>query len=112
MIGKKTLTEKPVTLAEALEVLEKQKKGEELGYSQRLTYDYAQKFSKLTAKKAKDLAAELLKLGNLREHQVVTLVDLMPETKEDIQLIFAKERTRLEDKEIEKVLELIKKYRE
>jgi len=112
MIGKKTLTEKPVTLAEALEVLEKQKKDGELGYSQRLTYDYAQKFSKLTPKKAKELAAELLKLDNLREHQVVTLVDLMPETKEDIQLIFAKERTRLEDKEIEKVLELVKKYRE
>ncbi|PIU14415.1 MAG: DNA-directed RNA polymerase subunit F, partial [Hadesarchaea archaeon CG08_land_8_20_14_0_20_51_8] len=67
MIGKKTLAEKPVTLAEALEVLEKQKKGEELGYSQRLTYDYAQKFSKLTARKAKELAEELLKLGNLRE---------------------------------------------
>jgi len=112
MIGKKTLTEKPVTLAEALEVLEKQKGEGEPGYSQRLTYDYAQKFSKLTAKKAKELTAELLKLGNLREHQVVTLVDLMPETKEDIQLIFAKERNRLEDKEIEKVLELIKKYRE
>jgi len=112
MIGKKTLAEKPVTLAEALEVLEKQKKEGELGYSQRLTYDYAQKFAKLTPKKAKELTEELLKLGNLREHQVVALVDIMPETKEDVQLIFAKERTRLEDKEIEKVLELIKKYRE
>jgi DNA-directed RNA polymerase subunit F len=113
MIGKKTSAEKPVTLAEALEVLEKQKKKEEeLGYSQRLTYDYAQKFAKLTTKKARELAEELLKLGNLREHQVVALVDLMPETKEDINLIFAKERTRLEDKEIEKVLELVKKYRE
>jgi len=112
MIGKKTSAEKPVTLAEALEVLEKQKKEGELGYSQRLTYDYAQKFAKLTAKKARELSEELLKLGNLREHQVVALVDIMPETKEDIQLIFAKERTRLEDKEIEKVLELIKKYRE
>jgi DNA-directed RNA polymerase subunit F len=112
VIGKKTLAEKPVTLAEALEILEKQKERGELGYAQRLTYDYAQKFAKITAKKAKELAGELLKLGNLNERQVVALVDLMPETKEDIQLIFVKERTKLEDKEIEKVLELIKKYRE
>ncbi len=113
MIGKKVSGEKPVTLAEALEVLEKQKKKEEeLGYAQRLTYDYAQKFSKLSAKKTRELVEGLLKIGNLREHQAVVLADLMPETKEDIQLIFAKERTRLEDKDIEKVLELINKYRE
>lgn len=112
MIGKKVSGEKPVTLAEALEVLEKQKKEGELGYAQRLTHDYAQKFSKLGAKKTRELVESLLKIGNLREHQAVALADLMPETKEDIQLIFAKERTRLEDKDIEKVLELINKYRE
>ena len=112
MIGKKTVGEKPVTLAEALEILEKGKEEGEPGYAQRLTHDYAQKFAKLSAKKAKELAGELLKLGTIREHQAVALVDHMPETKEDVQLIFAKERTRLEDKDIEKVIELINKYRE
>ena len=112
MIGKKTLAEKPVTLAEAFEVLEKGKKEGEPGYAQRLAYDYAQKFTKLSGKKAKELTGELLKIGNIREHQAVALVDHMPETKDDVQLIFAKERAKLEDKDIEKVLELIKKYRE
>jgi len=112
LIGKGVSKEKSATLAEVLEILEKQKKMGELEYGQRLTYDYAQKFSKLDAKKAKELMEELLKLGNLREHQAVALVDLMPETEEDVQLIFAKERTRLGEEDIKKLLELINKYRE
>lgn len=112
MIGKKVVKEKPVLLAEVLNVLEKEKKEGELEYGQRLTYDYSQKFAKLNAKKAEELKGELLKIEKIREHQAVVLVDLMPETKEDVDLIFSKERTRLEDAEIKKALELIKKYSE
>lgn len=112
LIGKGVSKERPVTLAEVLEILERQKKRGDLEYGQRLTYDYAQKFAKLDAKKARQLMEELLKLGNIHEHQAVALVDLMPETEEDIQLIFAKERTRLGKEDIKKLLELIDKYRE
>lgn len=111
LIGKGVSSEKHVTLAKVLEILEKQKKRGELEYGQRLTYDYAQKFTKLDTKKAGELMEELLKLGNIREHQAVVLVDLMPETEEDIQLIFTKERTRLREEDIKKLLELIDKYR-
>ena len=63
LIGKEVSNEKPVTLAEVLEILEKQKKRGELEYGQRLTYDYTQKFAKLDVKKARELMEELLKLG-------------------------------------------------
>lgn len=112
LIGKGVSNERPMTLAEILEILEKQKKMGELEYGQRLTYDYAQKFAKFDVKKARELVEELLKLGNIREHQAVVLVDLMPETEEDVQLIFAKERTRLGEEDIKKLLELINRYRE
>jgi len=111
MIGKEVTDEKPVSLAKVLEILEKQKKRGELEYKQRLTYDYSQKFAELNIKDAEELIGELLKLEKIREHQAVALVDLMPETKEDVELIFAKERTRLEEEDIKKVLELINKYR-
>ncbi len=111
MIGKEVTDEKPVPLAKVLEILEKQKKRGELEYKQRLTYDYSQKFAGLNIKDAEELIGELLKLEKIREHQAVALVDLMPETKEDVELIFAKERTRLEEEDIKKVLELINKYR-
>lgn len=111
MIGKEIKGEKPVPLAKVLEILEKQKKQGDLEYGQRLTYDYAQKFAELNVKKVEELIGELLKLEKIREHQAVMLVDLMPKTKEDVELIFAKERTRLEEEDIKKILELINKYR-
>ncbi|HDI12617.1 MAG: DNA-directed RNA polymerase subunit F [Hadesarchaea archaeon] len=111
MIGKRVVKEKPVPLAGVLEILEKKKKKGDLEYSQRLTYDYAQKFVKLDSKKAEELKEELLKIEKIREHQAVALVDLMPKTKEDVELIFSKERTRLEEDEVKKVLEIINKYR-
>ena len=111
MIGKRIVKERPVPMAEVLRVLEKEKKERELEYGQRLTYDYTQKFARLDAKEAEELKLELLKIEKIREHQAVALVDLMPQTKEDVELIFSKERTKLEEDEIKKILELIDKYR-
>ncbi len=112
MIGKRVVKEKPVPLAEVLGILEKVKKQGELEYWQRLTYDYAQKFAEPKPKEAKELMEELMKMEKIREHQAVAIVDLMPKTKEDIELIFSKERTKLEDPEVKKILEIVKKYNE
>ncbi len=112
MIGKRVVKEKPVPLAEVLGILEKTKKHGELEYWQRLTYDYAQKFAELKPEEAKELTEELMKMEKIREHQAVAIVDLMPKTSEDIELIFSKERTKLEDDEVKKVLEIVKKYNE
>ncbi len=111
MIGKGVKKEKPVTLAEAYDILKKRKEEGELEYSQRLTYDYTQKFVSLTPKKARELIKELLEIEKVREHQAVFLADLMPETEEDVQLIFAKERTSLSDDDVKKILEIVGKYR-
>lgn len=109
MIGRGVVGERALTLAQVLEILERRREQGELSYFQRLTYDYAQKFASLDAKRAEKLLNELLELG-FKEHQAVALIDLMPETKEDVQLIFAKERVGLEEADIDKALELISKY--
>lgn len=110
MIGKGTSGEKPVTLAEVLELLEaQQKKKGELGYTQRLALDHAQKFAKLEAEKARELVKELVALG-LREHQAVMVADHVPKTKADLHLILAKERVRLGEEDFPKVLEVVNKY--
>jgi len=107
---KQIVGEKPVVLAEVLGILEKEKKRGELDYSQRLAYDYSQKFAKIEAKKAREMVEELLKIEKVKEHQATVIVDLMPETKEDVELIFLKERTKLEDGDVKKILEIVEKY--
>lgn len=111
MIGDEINEENPITFAETLEILEEKKKDEELEFEQRLAYDFVQKFSQLSAEKTKELIEELLDIPKVRNHQAVILANNMPETKEDIRLIFAKERTSLREETVEEILEIIEKYR-
>ena len=111
MIGKRVVGEKYVSLPEVFEILEKEKKGE-LDYSQRLAYDYAQKFAGVNAEKARKMKEELLQLEKLNEQQAVAVIDLLPKTKEDVELLFQKTRLKLEDSDINKILEIVKKYTE
>lgn len=112
MIGEEVTEETPVTFSESLEILEERKKEKELEFEQRLAYDYVQKFSELSAKEAKELVDELLEIDKIRKHQAIVLVNNMPGTKQDIRLIFAKERTSLNDETIEEILEIIEKYKD
>lgn len=112
MIGKGVSNEKPVTLAEVLDILEKVEKRGELGHEQRLAYDHAQKFSRLNADRARELVEKLVEALDIKHGQAVALADLMPETREDVELVFVKERKKLEEKEIDLVLELVNRYRE
>ncbi len=111
MIGKEVVNNRPVCLAEVLEILEKRSKEEELKYEQRLDFDYAQKFCKLKAKKASKLLEKLTSLG-LTLYQAVLLVDLMPEKEEEINLIFAKEKNKPDEKVTSQILELLDQFRE
>lgn len=110
MIGKRAIEEKPVTLAEVKEILESQKK-REMDYVQRLSLDYAQKFAKVDAKTAREIRKELAATGKLRENHIVMIIDLMPETKEDLEVIFYKERVGVTDADYKKILEILDKYR-
>jgi DNA-directed RNA polymerase subunit F len=110
MIGKECLRERPVPLAEALSVLSKRAKEGELGYEQKQAYDYGQKFCQLKPEKALELTEKLTSLG-LTPYQAVTLVDLMPERKEELDLIFAKEKTKPDENLSKQILELLEQYR-
>ncbi|MEM1689880.1 MAG: RNA polymerase Rpb4 family protein [Candidatus Hadarchaeales archaeon] len=110
MIGKRIIRETPITIAEALEILEGE--GDRLEASQRMARDYAQKFAKIDGKTARQIKEELLKLGKLSERQIVMLINLMPKRKEEIELLFAKERVRLEDQDYETILQTLRRFSE
>ncbi|MEM0359341.1 MAG: RNA polymerase Rpb4 family protein [Candidatus Hadarchaeales archaeon] len=111
MIGSGIVSERPVTLAEVLQLLEEIKKERELRYEQRLDYDYAQKFVRVKPDGAAKLVEELMKNFELRETVAVQLVDLMPETPEEVEMLLSKERKRLSPEETKKLLELLDQYR-
>lgn len=111
MIGEEVKEKEPVTFAQALEILKDRKEEKELEFEQRLSYDYVQKFSELSSDESKKLIDELLEIPKLRKHQAVILANNMPKTKQDIRLIFAKERTSLKEDTVGEILDIIDNYR-
>jgi len=105
----KKLSEYFVTAAEARTSLEK-RNVENLTYEQKICLDFLKKHVHLSLEKSKELKKELQTIGRIDERQASMIANLMPKTKDDVKLIFSKERTTLSDEEIGKVLEAVKKY--
>jgi len=102
---------RPVSLSEVKNILSKVSKDrEEMLYEQRIALEHAQTFAKLPVKKTKDMIKELMKLEFLEQVNAYKIADLLPNTKDDIKTIFAKERITLGEDNIKKILEIVGKY--
>ncbi len=72
---------------------------------------FLNKFVKLDLKKAKELRKELENLGliKMKDKEIVKIIDILPEDAEDINKIFVD--VSLNENEINKLLDVVKKYR-
>jgi DNA-directed RNA polymerase subunit F len=111
------LGEKPVTLAEVKSILKK-KEDEyvqsdiELSYEQKRGLEHASKFMKIDSKESGELAEKLGGIGlELSEERIVKIIDLMPESVDDVRAIFAKERFKYTEEDIKKITDLVAQYR-
>lgn len=109
MIGKKVIDTDPITIAEVKEMLSSIQEHYELTYEQNLALDHVTKFSKLDAESAKKMVEELEEL--IKKTQAIKIADIMPEDMADLRLIFAKERGSIKKEDMEKILEIVNKYR-
>ncbi|MEM1577686.1 MAG: DNA-directed RNA polymerase subunit F [Candidatus Pacearchaeota archaeon] len=74
--------------------------------------EYIKKFAKLNFEDAKKLRQELkeLNIPKLGEEQIVKIIDILPEDSDDLRKIFFGTSTLNQD-EIQKILEVVKKYK-
>lgn len=112
MIGKRRMSEVPITKSEVGAILAKrEKKVDELLYEQRLTVEHIKKFIKIKEKDAKSLNDEILKVNDkIKPRHSVKVVDLLPIDESDVKAIFAKERFALTKDEIKEIISIVSKY--
>lgn len=104
-MAKKIINKKVISNPEMLEVLSKEG---EMDTLQRRTYEYVTKFSKLSPQTAKKLKEELLKVGDITEEEAAMIVNIVPQTAEEIRDIFHHRKTILPSEFIEKIINLVK----
>lgn len=115
MIVKQIISEEILTLGEVRDMLEEVKKereteSKELGYELRKAISHAEIFSRLDAKKSRELMDELLKLEKMKPEIAVRIADILPMSNDEIRSIYAKERYTLSEPELKQILELVTKY--
>lgn len=105
------LTEDDVTIVDAKRIMDERKKAGELNYEQKITYDFFQKIVKMTPKQLEDMIAELSKIAILKPRYMALIVNNMPDTEEEVNAIFSKERTNLKKEEINQIIEIVKNFK-
>ncbi|RUM33135.1 MAG: RNA polymerase Rpb4 [Archaeoglobus sp.] len=117
MAFKEVLDFSYITISEAKEIMEKiieeRKSAAELTFETRRALKHLRLFSKLPADKAKELVSELKKLPQVgREDIAIKIVDILPRIRDEVRVIYAKEKITLTPEQIDEILEIVSKYKE
>jgi DNA-directed RNA polymerase subunit F len=109
-LPKEVLEEKSITLEEVQQTLKENEEKGELSYIQRVTLDYAIKFSQLNAEAAKKLVTELQTDFSLDLDTAIQIVNCMPGSLGELRvfLVGTKESTISQEQQKE-ILDRIKK---
>ena len=104
------MTEEYLTLSEIKELLKKEQSLRILTLEQNYALEHATKFAKLEAKESRKLVNDLQKIEQVSESLACKIADLMPKHRDEVDAIFLKERTTLEEGSITQILDTVKKY--
>lgn len=112
MIVKEVLSEELLTLAEVRELLtkiaeERREKGLEVGYGFRKSLHHAEQFSKISGEKSRELVNRLLELEKMRPAIAVRIADILPQSRDEIRSIYAKEKYTLSNEELDQILDYV-----
>lgn len=105
------VSETNLTLAEIVEILEKEESKRELTTLERYTLDYARKFAKIKdPQSARKAVRQLMEEMGLPEEIAVQLVNIMPRDPGEVRLILAPLTKVYEEAELRRIIEIIKSY--
>ncbi|MFB6204098.1 MAG: hypothetical protein ABEJ75_00470 [Candidatus Nanohaloarchaea archaeon] len=92
--------------AEALEVLQDREE-EELTHEQKIALENLTRHMKIDdVETLKEIHDELAEIDNLKEKHIYKILELVPQHESTVRAIFSKERVKLEDSEVEQILDI------
>lgn len=106
----KVIETKPVSMAEAKDILSSREKKKELGYEQKIALEHLNKFTHLKLEDAKKLSEELSGVLRMSPETLVQILNFLPKNPDELRMIFSREKFSLKEEEISKILEIVKKY--
>ena len=100
--------EKAISWLNAKKILLEKEKNKELVYEQKNALEHLRKFCKLPEKKYSKMLEELRKIDKLKDKHIAGIINFLPETQDELRVLFASERVVLTDDEKKKILKTVK----
>ena len=104
------IAEEEIDRHDARAIMEARAAVKELIYEQKICVEYLQKLPSLSEAKMKQLKEELSKIAILKPRYIALITSIFPNTDEEVDALFVKERTNLKKEEIHQIAEIVKKY--
>ena len=105
------INEEEISIQEARHIMEKRKEEKDLVYDQKICLEYLEKVSKLSPTQITQINEELSKISILRPRHISMILSILPDTKEEVDMLFSKERTNLKKDEIDSIVGICKKFK-
>lgn len=103
------LSEEDVSIYDAKKIMIDREKEKDLVYEQKICLEYLKKVLKKPFKK--EIVDELSKIKILKPRSIVLIINMMPETEDEVKALFSKEAVNLKKNEIQQIIEIVKKYK-
>ena len=105
------IIEEDISMQEAKRVMEERKKQRDLVYDQKICLEYLDKVARLTPTQIKNLTDELSKIAILKPRYIALILNMMPDTEEEAETLFSKERINLKKEEVKQLIEIVNKFK-
>tara|TARA_Y100000310_G_C20418497_1_gene685510 strand:- start:68 stop:418 length:351 start_codon:yes stop_codon:yes gene_type:complete len=115
MPNPKLIEEKPVTLVDLKNDLEKiEKRDKELNYRSNKAKEYIHNFVDLSAKKKEELQKKLIALDmvRLKEAHIIKIIDFLPKDVDDLKVILQAYPVTMPKKDMDSIIAIVKEFRE
>jgi len=106
-----TISEKPISISELKQELEKiKKRDKELNFRAARTEEYLQHFSTLKNLEELFKKIEALKISRLKEQHIIKIIDILPTTIDELKAILQGYTVTVNNENLKKIVDTINKF--
>jgi len=104
------LEKKPLTISEAMGILQERSEESELSYWQRVAFEHAMQNARIEPAESRKIVKELIKKHKISELSAFTIANILPPSIEELKDLLSKEPKILKDEEIKEIFNIIKPF--
>lgn len=115
MVKPEIISEKPITIAELKQEIDKiKKRDKELNFRVGKTEDYVNQFADLSKAKEEELIKKLEKLNipRLKDIHITKIVDILPKTVDELKIILQGYTITVNNDNVKKIVDVVKDFAE